>query len=400
MFFRIPEGFVSSCGSAFPTAWEITECYSLSRFLDAAVIVTEMIKDPVRLDALGTPHSLTVSILCLSMDSFPFADLLDLQTAAKEVHVYRASADVTSEEERLIADCIVHPTAATLTLFIYDYFCTLEDEIRLVWPSRWSFIKCVYFLNRASAFLASFFLVYLLLVINEGSCRPSLFTTALMGQLTFVIGEIVLFMRVYAIWCCSRRMLILLLLIYIPGVVGSTYANLHATSTAITATFPELFDSGCLVIYTSTDFWACYLVLLFHETFMLVLILMRAFRFSGYKISKILKRIVQDGIFYYICVLGMSVANLLVLLLATKNLRTFLIFHPLTRRTQGVLHSIFCARLLLRLRGAYRSLTTEGLQSMRFRSGATGTTETDNDHPSDVIPLQTLSASTLHDAQD
>ncbi|EJD06714.1 uncharacterized protein FOMMEDRAFT_152016 [Fomitiporia mediterranea MF3/22] len=103
--------------------------------------------------------------------------------------------------------------------------------IRLVWPSRWSFIKYVYFLNRTSAFISSFSLVYLLLAISEEeSCRPSVIATALMGQLTFVIGEIVLFMRVHAIWCCTRRLLILLLM---PGVVGSAYAGLRAASTAI-----------------------------------------------------------------------------------------------------------------------------------------------------------------------
>lgn len=36
-------------------------------------------------------------------------------------------------------------------------------------------------------------------------------------------------------------------------------------------------------------------------------------------------------------------------------------------RMQGVLHSIFCSRLLLRLRGAYQSVTTEGLRSIKMQ---------------------------------
>ena len=32
------------------------------------------------------------------------------------------------------------------------------------------------------------------------------------------------------------------------------------------ASLPELFGPGCVVVYTSTDFWIDYLVLLFHET--------------------------------------------------------------------------------------------------------------------------------------
>lgn len=37
------------------------------------------------------------------------------------------------------------------------------------------------------------------------------------------------------------------------------------------------------------------------------------------------------------------------------------------KRTQGVVHGLLCARLLLRLRGAYASLTFVGLRSLRLQ---------------------------------
>lgn len=39
--------------------------------------------------------------------------------------------------------------AAAISLFIYDAFLILADEVRLLWPKRWSVIKAFYFLNRA-----------------------------------------------------------------------------------------------------------------------------------------------------------------------------------------------------------------------------------------------------------
>ncbi|KAL5485952.1 hypothetical protein ACEPAI_6996 [Sanghuangporus weigelae] len=253
------------------------------------------------------------------MSSLPLAGLLDLKTTGEQVNIYKVRKQVRRSPVKNI-NGLSCETVATLTVFIYDYLCTLEDERRLVWPSRWSLIKVVYFLNRAIAFTSSFLLVDLLLIITDGeSCKRHLYPTVIMAQMTFVIGEVVLFMRVYAIWFCDRRMLALLLAVYVPGVVGATYATIHATTSAIATSLPELFGSGCVVVYQSTDFWICYLVLLFHETFMLVLILTRAFLSHGYSLSRILRMVVKDGILYYLCVLVTSLANLLVLLLATVS---------------------------------------------------------------------------------
>ncbi|KAL5504080.1 hypothetical protein ACEPAH_8153 [Sanghuangporus vaninii] len=322
------------------------------------------------------------------MSSLPLAGLLDLKTTGEQVNIYKVRKQVRRSPVKNI-NGLSFGTVATLTVFIYDYLCTLEDERRLVWPSRWSLIKVVYFLNRAIAFTSSFLLVDLLLIVTDGeSCKRHLYSTVIMAQMTFVIGEVVLFMRVYAIWFCDKRMLALLLTVYVPGVVGATYATIHATTSAIATSLPTLFGPGCVLVFQSTDFWICYLVLLFHETFMLVLILTRAFLSHGYSLSRILRMVVKDGILYYLCVLGTSLANLLVLLLATRNLRTFLIL------TQGVIHSILCARLLLRLRGAYKSLTSEGLRSVRIHASQAAST-TLVERSFEEIPMHTFSSSTL-----
>ena len=43
---------------------------------------------------------------------------------------------------------------------------------------------------------------------------------------------------------------------------------------------------------------------------------------------------------------------------------------------QGILHSILCARMLLRLRGAYHSLTSEGMRSIRTQMLSRGQVNT------------------------
>ena len=43
---------------------------------------------------------------------------------------------------------------------VYDYFLTFEDERRLVWPSKTSFLKVIFFVNRYFAFIETFGLLY------------------------------------------------------------------------------------------------------------------------------------------------------------------------------------------------------------------------------------------------
>lgn len=48
---------------------------------------------------------------------------------------------------------------AGATLFIYDYLLTVNLEIELVWRSRWTATKCLYFIQRYLPFVGSVFLV-------------------------------------------------------------------------------------------------------------------------------------------------------------------------------------------------------------------------------------------------
>jgi len=271
--------------------------------------------------------------------------------------------DVTQELETLLASAndvyvVRYTCTATLTLLLYEYVMTMEEEIRLVWPARLSFIKITFFLNR-------------------DMCKHLLFALSTLDLFVFIIGEIVLLTRVYAIWFGKRWMLLLLLSVYIPGITVSIYASVHVALGGTAATFPALFGNGCLVNFVNREFWICYIVLLSHETLMLGFILAKAIIYGELRTSVIFNLLVKDGILYYFCVLLSSVANLVVLLRASSDLCSFLIL------TQGLLHSILCTRLLLRLRGAYESMTTKGLRSIRIQTASSRTLQVD-------LPMQVL----------
>ncbi|KAL5531978.1 hypothetical protein ACEPAF_5541 [Sanghuangporus sanghuang] len=250
-------------------------------------------------------------------------------------------------------------SVATLCVFVYDYLCTLDDEVRLVWKSRISLVKCVFIANRILAFGAAIMGVYLFLLnSHKEHCYSVVVATSLIDVLIFITGEIILFTRVYAIWGGRRTMVVILTIFYLAGACGALYASIKTTLTVTVEFIPELFGPGCLVAFESKGFWICYFVLLIHETAMLFLIVIRSIYLNRQVTSRTVNMLIKDGVLYFIAVLLMTLGNMLLLFLGPAQLRGFLII------LQGILHSILCARLLLRLRGVYRSLAAEGMRTV------------------------------------
>ncbi|KAF9226741.1 hypothetical protein BS17DRAFT_501555 [Gyrodon lividus] len=48
---------------------------------------------------------------------------------------------------------------SSLALALWDYLLTMEDERRLIWPSRWSLVKCLFLLNRYGNILCQGFYI-------------------------------------------------------------------------------------------------------------------------------------------------------------------------------------------------------------------------------------------------
>jgi len=107
-----------------------------------------------------------------------------------------------------------------------------------------------------------------------------------------------------------------------------------------------LFPTGCLVSFANRDVWIAKIILIWVETLALILLLIKSVGHLRYPGASLMKNICKDGVFYYACVLGLSITNVLVLRLASPGLCNFLLL------PQGALQCILSNRLLLRLRGS------------------------------------------------
>ncbi|KAH6885586.1 hypothetical protein BKA70DRAFT_1444979 [Coprinopsis sp. MPI-PUGE-AT-0042] len=88
------------------------------------------------------------------------------------------------------------------TLLIYDYLCTLQEEVGYMWTSQWSIGLVMFYLNRYLVFVDQILLYYYasMETPSETACRRVLRA----GTWILMIGEnvstVIIFLQTYAIW--------------------------------------------------------------------------------------------------------------------------------------------------------------------------------------------------------
>ncbi|PAV15067.1 hypothetical protein PNOK_0962000 [Pyrrhoderma noxium] len=236
--------------------------------------------------------------------------------------------------------------AGTLALLVFDWFLTIDEEISLVWPSGWALPKILYFLNRYPVFVDPILLIYTLGYGSDSNICVTLFRIE--GAFTafgFITAQIILGMRTWAIW--ERRL-------------GIT---VYIVSTFLAALFVDLFFlvkylrgvsylttnplGGCLLQFDNRIVFVCFCVVIFTETSMLLLLVLKAHQHFQISKSTLMVRMFNDGVVYFSYILLTSIANLVTILVAPISLHIMFII------IQRAFHSIFCSRVLLHIRGAF-----------------------------------------------
>jgi len=168
----------------------------------------------------------------------------------------------------------------------------------------------------------------------------------------YLIAIGIMYMRIYALWELKRKVL----LIIAGALLGASFAGYYLTarftlSSDLVLNYPELPFFGCQIIYLHQTVWEDEVFLLVCETLSVCLLVAKRMRLS-HSPHTLSKMIYTDGILYFICVLATSVFDTVFLFLAPPTTNTSLTI------LQSSIHSILCNRLLLRLRGAYETMSS------------------------------------------
>ncbi|KLO08757.1 hypothetical protein SCHPADRAFT_1000715 [Schizopora paradoxa] len=221
---------------------------------------------------------------------------------------------------------------STFAVLAYEYLLTFQEEVRYIWNRRVNLAKLVFIMNRYVPLANSIYQVYFFVLIEANIADQSLCKRDFKALLTltcfgFVSAASVLSIRAYAVWPSAKLVRGLVLTMYTASVSASAYTMwIYVSGTII----PPSLASGCEVLITNNRIWIAILVLALSDA-------------VRYNRSSLLVVMSKDGIGYYACVVAISIANILVLLIAEPVIRDVAV------STQAAFQNILCIRLLLHL---------------------------------------------------
>ncbi|KAJ7055849.1 hypothetical protein C8F01DRAFT_1157903 [Mycena amicta] len=157
----------------------------------------------------------------------------------------------------------LHVVLAGLTWILHDYFVTLEDEIRYVWPQRFNFSKFMFFWIRYYSIALLLFDVIQIHVFarpgitNNNLCVAMDTIIRVVGAVSLWSVEIIMQLRVYALYNCSRRVAAINILLFLASIAAFFWILIynHAHRAAIIASAIHLPLPGCPTVHSGIE-WA------------------------------------------------------------------------------------------------------------------------------------------------
>jgi hypothetical protein len=231
-----------------------------------------------------------------------------------------------------------------LAVLVFDYCIKLEAEIDLTWGRKWDFIRIIFAVARYMPFVdVPVDLIYSLGPTSPQLCLSLYQVSSWFNILGTVAAESLLFVRTYTLWGRNRVLLVALLLLALGCIVGCGVVGASASS-LFKYEDPPLTNSGCFQTQRIAIYAVNYALLALFETVILSLNVFQAWRHRRRQGSRLIMHLYWDGIVYVLCILAMTLANIIVIGFLPSE------YAESINTLQAVLHSVLSSRLLFNLR--------------------------------------------------
>jgi len=249
--------------------------------------------------------------------------------------------------ERLRIQAYVDFVAATI--LFWEYLITINYEATLIWTTKMSAVKCLFFFARYIPF------IYVPMVLNfalrpfitERECSILYHILCWGIVLGIIASEVILVIRTWAIWERSLKIGILLAIVAVSCIAPSLYSEYAYLKTITFHPNPNALTPGCGKSKANPIIAVGFVLVIISETFVLILTLVKFiehYRIAG--IRGFFAILYRDGIMFYAYLLVFSLLNLILIASGPHDPAHVLI------TLQGVLHSCLSTRVLLNLREA------------------------------------------------
>ncbi|KAH8828983.1 hypothetical protein DL96DRAFT_1021899 [Flagelloscypha sp. PMI_526] len=239
--------------------------------------------------------------------------------------------------------------SSALTILIYDWLLTLEKEVTLVWSSKWSLGKALYFLTRYPPFVDVLICLSRRWVPNKDSathCPIPVHIGFWFVTVGMHVAELILVLRTWAI--CGRNKWVLRGLLFFQMLIFLyNAASLEIFLRSIVWLGPELPGVvGCLILSAPGRryFSIAYINLAAFELCIFVMTTIVCYRRGRRNGSGLFYVVWRDGLIFFLLIFMISALNVMVMFAIPHEYSIVLTLF------QRVLHSIATGRILLHMR--------------------------------------------------
>lgn len=201
--------------------------------------------------------------------------------------------------------------ASAQALVVFDYFCTLSEEVRLMWPAPWSVPKVLFFGLRYYIVVHLVFSDMYGFVPNQSpeQCAKAMFRIAISVFSILAVSEAILFIRVYAFSGKNRKLMIFLICHFLILHASALVLTLRFHKSLKFAALPPPFSETCMPVEGNTDLlsgsFGLILTSLATVMFIMMFIAVRKHRDLN---SSLLRVFYRDGIFYFVVLSALATA--------------------------------------------------------------------------------------------
>lgn len=209
---------------------------------------------------------------------------------------------------------------ASSTIIVFDHLITLDQEYNLIWTSSWTLGKCLFLVNRYYTLLTLVFNNFALFSPNmtDSLCLSWYMWQGWTGVIAFVIAEMILQLRLYALYLLDKRVLAFMVMFSLcaaaasASVMGSVLSQITATA------HPFPGHNFCVVENVSDHFYAFWIPMLASES---VLCGLAVYRFMQNHRSRstlfqtgrrLVENLIRDSVFYFVVMFAAYFTNTLI----------------------------------------------------------------------------------------
>lgn len=200
------------------------------------------------------------------------------------------------------------------TLLVWDFLLTFEDELRYIWPTRWSIVKIIFLANRYGNLIGLGIVNAQQTGLFRSSSRSFCFDYTLISTILFFLSytsiPILVLLRAWALLRHRRKIAYTLIALFIFNVTVSLSILAYGLVLSGYDAFIMTNIIGTCINFVPSWAWVIWLPGIVLESGVFALTVVSLQQYSQGSISPLIRTLYRDGITFFAASLFSSVFNI------------------------------------------------------------------------------------------